>query len=344
MRAVRIHEHGAVDVLRYETELPDLQPGSREVLIRIHACALNRLDLWVRNGIPAYQTSLPHILGSDIAGEIVEVGMSVRNWHIGDQVILNPVVSCGTCQYCKTGRDNLCEIVQVLGAHRAGGYADYIVVPERNLHAKPKNLSFEEAAAVPLVFLTAWHMLIKRARMLPGEWVLVMGASSGVGSAAIQIAKMLGALVIATAGSEEKMERARQIGADEVVNHYDPEWHKHIIEKSEGSRMDIIIEHIGEAVFERCVKLLGKGGRLITCGATTGAKGNIDLRYVYSRELEIHGSYIGTNAEMKKLLEYVSRGKLTPVVDSVFPLEEAASAQEKMENRDFFGKIVLKMD
>lgn len=344
MRAVRIHEHGTVDALRYETDLPDLQPGSREVLVRIHACALNRLDLWVRNGVPAYQTPFPHILGSDIAGEVYEVGSSVRNWNVGDQVIVNPVISCGTCQWCKTGRDNLCEIFQVLGAHRAGGYSDFIVVPERNLHPKPKNLSFEEAAAVPLVFLTAWHMLINRAHMLPGEWVLVMGANSGVGSAAIQIAKMLGALVIATAGNDEKMERARQIGADEVVNHYHPEWHKHITEKSEGSRMDIIIEHVGEAVFDKCIKLLSKGGRLITCGATTGASAKVDLRYVYSRELNILGAYIGTNAEMKRFLEYVSSGKLVPIVDSVFPLEEAKAAQQKMESGDFFGKIVLKVD
>jgi NADPH:quinone reductase-like Zn-dependent oxidoreductase len=344
MRAVRIHEHGTAEVLRYETDLPDLQPGSREVLVRVHACALNRLDIWVRNGIPAYQTPLPHILGSDIAGEVAETGTSVRGWHVGDQVILNPVVWCGTCRWCKTGRNNLCEMVQVLGAHRAGGYADYIVVPERNLHAKPTHLSFEEAAAVPLVFLTAWHMLVYRAHMLPGEWVLVIGANSGVGSAAIQIAKMLGALVIATAGNEEKMERARQIGADEVVNHYDPEWHKHITEKSEGSRMDIIIEHVGESVFEPCIKLLSKGGRLITCGTTTGANARLDLRYVFSRELEIHGSYIGTNAEMKRVLEFISAKKLMPVVDSVFPLEEARAAHEKLESRDFFGKIVLKMD
>lgn len=343
MKGIQIKEHGGAEVLRYEAKLPTPEPGSKEVLVRVKACALNRLDLWVRNGVPAYQTPLPHILGSDVAGEVEAVGVGVQNVKIGDHVVLNPIVSCGKCSFCKRGRDNLCENLQVIGAHRAGGYAEYIVVPERGVHPKPALLSFEEAAAVPLVFLTAWHMMVTRAKLQPGEWVLVMGASSGVGSAAIQIAKLMGAPVIATAGSPEKMERAREIGADEVVNHYDEDWFKQVKEKSEGSLMDVIVEHVGQAVFNSCVKLMAKGGRLVTCGATTGPTGEIDLRYIFSREIEILGSYIGTNAELKKVLSFVQKGHLKPIIDSVSPLKEAKAAHQKMESGNFFGKIVLQV-
>lgn len=341
MRAVRIHEFGGIDKLVYEENVPEPAVGMGEVKVRVRACALNHLDIWVRNGIPAYKTPLPHILGSDIAGEVVEVGEGVRTASVGDAVVLYPVISCGKCRYCKTGRENLCQTVQVIGAHRAGGYAEYIVVPARNVLPKPTNLSFEEAAAFPLVFLTAWHMLMTKAQLQPGEWVLIMGGSSGVGSAAIQIAKMRGALVIATAGSEAKLERCRALGADFTVNHTEPEWHKQVREITEGEGVDVVFEHIGQAVFDACVRLLAKGGRLVTCGATTGAEATFDIRYVFSRELAIHGTYIGTRAELEHILPHITAGKLRPIVDSVFDLSEARAAHEKLESRDFFGKVVL---
>lgn len=278
-----------------------------------------------------------------MAGEVAVLGSGVRNWRVGDRVVLNPVVSCGSCRWCKIGRENLCDQVQLLGAHRAGGYAEYICVPTRNLHRQPSNLSFEEAAAVPLVFQTAWHMIMTLGHLQPGEWVLVMAAGSGVGSAAVQIAKLMGALVIATAGDEGKMEKARTLGADAVVNHYDPDWPKQVREITEGYGVDLLIEHVGQAVFEPCVRLLAKGGRLITCGATTGAEVQFDLRYLFSRELEIHGAYVGRSAELSRVLQLVEAGRLKPVIDSVLPLEEAQEAHQKLEARQAFGKIVLRM-
>lgn len=343
MRAVRLHAFGGTEQLVYEESAPEPEVGTGEVKVRVRACALNHLDIWVRNGIPAYKTPLPHILGSDIAGEVVEVGAGVRDWGKGDEVILYPIVSCGKCRFCKMGRENLCVEVQVIGAHRAGGYAEYIVVPERNLLHKPANLSFEEAAAFPLVFLTAWHMLMTHARLQPGEWVLVMGGSSGVGSAAIQIAKLRGALVIATAGNDAKMERCRTLGADYVINHSDPDWHKQVRDATEGEGIDVVFEHVGQAVFEACIKLLNRGGRLVTCGATTGSEAKFDIRYVFSRELEIHGTYIGTRAELEQILPHMVYERLCPIVDSVYDLKDARAAHEKLESRDFFGKIVLRV-
>ncbi|MDW8106234.1 MAG: zinc-binding dehydrogenase [Armatimonadota bacterium] len=343
MRAVRIHEFGGIDTLRYEEDVPEPRAGEGEVKVRVRACALNHLDIWVRNGIPAYKTPLPHILGSDVAGEVAEVGEGVRTVSPGAEVVLYPVVSCGKCRFCKVGRENLCQEVQVIGAHRAGGYAEYIVVPERNVLPKPANLSFEEAAAFPLVFLTAWHMLMTKARLQPGEWVLVMGGGSGVGTAAIQIAKLRGALVIATAGNAARMERCRTLGADFVVNHSDPDWHTQVREITEGEGVDVVFEHIGQAVFPACVRLLAKGGRLVTCGATTGAEATFDIRYVFSRELEIYGTYIGTRAELEHLLPHIAEGRLRPVVDSVFDLQDARAAHAKLESRDFFGKVVLRL-
>lgn len=343
MRAVRLHAFGGTEQLVYEESVPEPQVGAGEVKVRVRACALNHLDIWVRNGIPAYKTPLPHILGSDIAGEVAEAGGGVRDWGKGDEVILYPIISCGKCRYCKMGRENLCVAVQVIGAHCAGGYAEYIVVPERSLLHKPANLSFEEAAAFPLVFLTAWHMLMTHARLQPGEWVLVMGGSSGVGSAAIQIAKLRGALVIATAGNDAKIERCRALGADFVVNHNDPDWHKQVRDATEGDGIDVVFEHVGQAVFEACVKLLNRGGRLVTCGATTGSEAKFDIRYVFSRELEIHGTYLGTRAELEQILPHMVYERLRPIVDSVYDLKDARTAHEKLESRDFFGKIVLRI-
>lgn len=343
MRAVRLHAFGGTEQLVYEESVPEPQVGAGEVKVRVRACALNHLDIWVRNGIPAYKTPLPHILGSDIAGEVAEAGEGVRDWGKGDEVILYPIISCGKCRYCKMGRENLCVAVQVIGAHCAGGYAEYIVVPERNLLHKPANLSFEEAAAFPLVFLTAWHMLMTHARLQPGEWVLVMGGSSGVGSAAIQIAKLRGALVIATAGNDAKIERCRALGADFVVNHNNPDWHKQVRDATEGEGIDVVFEHVGQAVFEACVKLLNRGGRLVTCGATTGSEAKFDIRYVFSRELEIHGTYLGTRAELEQILPHMVYERLRPIVDSVYDLKDARTAHEKLESRDFFGKIVLRI-
>jgi 2-desacetyl-2-hydroxyethyl bacteriochlorophyllide A dehydrogenase len=340
MKAVAIVEHGGIDGLRY-MELPDPQPGVGEVVIKVRACALNHLDIWLRLGIPAYRLSLPHVPGSDVAGEVVAVGDGVTNVQVGDKVIVNPNLTCGECEWCRMGEDSMCQSFGIFGAKCWGGYAEYAKVPARNLLPMPSNLTFEEAAAFPLTFLTAWHMLVTRAGLKAGERVLVIGAGSGVGVAAVQIAKLAGAFVIATAGTDEKCERAKALGADATINHSRENIADKVRELTDGRGVDVVFEHVGPAVFEQCVRALAKGGRLVTCGATSGPTVTVDLRYFYSRQLALIGSMMGRTSELLTIVRLVGEGKLKPVIDRTFPLAEAAKAQEVLESRNFFGKLVL---
>jgi len=340
MKAVAIVEHGGIDGLRY-MELPDPQPGVGEVVIKVRACALNHLDIWLRLGIPAYRLSLPHVPGSDVAGEVVAVGDGVTNVQVGDKVIVNPNLTCGECEWCRMGEDSMCQSFGIFGAKFWGGYAEYAKVPARNLLPMPSNLTFEQAAAFPLTFLTAWHMLITRAGLKAGERVLVIGAGSGVGVAAVQIAKLAGAFVIATAGTDEKCERAKALGADATINHSRENIADKVRELTDGRGVDVVFEHVGPAVFEQCVRALAKGGRLVTCGATSGPTVTVDLRYFYSRQLALIGSMMGRTSELLTIVRLVGEGKLKPVTDRTFPLADAAKAQEVLESRNFFGKLVL---
>lgn len=340
MKAVAIVEHGGIDGLRY-MELPDPQPGAGEVVIKVRACALNHLDIWLRLGIPAYRLSLPHVPGSDVAGEVVAVGDGVTNVQVGDKVIVNPNLTCGECEWCRMGEDSMCQSFGIFGAKCWGGYAEYAKVPARNLIPMPSNLSFEQAAAFPLTFLTAWHMLITRAGLKAGERVLVIGAGSGVGVAAVQIAKLAGAFVIATAGTDEKCERAKALGADATINHNRENIADKVRELTDGRGVEVVFEHVGPAVFEQCVRALAKGGRLVTCGATSGPTVTVDLRYFYSRQLALIGSMMGRTSELLTIVRLVGEGKLKPVIDRTFPLADAAKAQEILESRNFFGKLVL---
>jgi len=340
MKAVAIVEHGGIDGLRY-MELPDPQPGVGEVVIKVRACALNHLDIWLRLGIPAYRLSLPHVPGSDVAGEVVAVGDGVTNVQVGDKVIVNPNLTCGECEWCRMGEDSMCQSFGIFGAKCWGGYAEYAKVPARNLLPMPSNLTFEQAAAFPLTFLTAWHMLITRAGLKAGERVLVIGAGSGVGVAAVQIAKLAGAFVIATAGTDEKCERAKALGADATINHSRENIADKVRELTDGRGVDVVFEHVGPAVFEQCVRALAKGGRLVTCGATSGPTVTVDLRYFYSRQLALIGSMMGRTSELLTIVRLVGEGKLKPVTDRTFPLADAAKAQEVLESRNFFGKLVL---
>ena len=341
MKAVLFREHGGPEKLLY-AEHPDPQPKEGEVLVRVRACALNHLDIWVRQGIPSYPISLPHISGCDIAGEILEPGPGTSSPPKGKRVFISPGISCFRCEFCLRGQDNLCVHYRILGANGGhGGYAELVRVPERNIHPIPETLSFEEAAAFPLTYLTAWHMLITLGNLRPGQNVLILAAGSGVGIAAIQIAKLAGARVMATAGSEEKLARAKALGADEAIHHHKEEIHRRAIQWSEGQGVDLVMEHVGPATFDKSVRSLKKGGILVTCGATTGPKTELDLRYVFSRQLILRGSTMGTQAELGEVSRLIFQGKLKPVIDRVLPLKEARSAQERMLSGSHFGKIVL---
>jgi NADPH:quinone reductase-like Zn-dependent oxidoreductase len=340
MKAIVFSEHGGPEVLRY-TEVAEPQIGANEVLVRVRACALNHLDLWVRRGIPGIP--LPLIPGSDIAGEVAKVGEKVTNVKVGARVLLQPGISDGTCAQCLAGRDNFCRQYSLFGQGVNGGCAEFVKSPAVNVLPIPGKLSFEEAAAVPLVFLTAWHMLIGRAHLQPGETVLVLAAGSGVGSAAIQLAKNAGARVIATAGSEAKLAKAKELGADEVIDHSKQKISVEVKRITERRGVDVVLEHVGVATWEDSIYSLAIGGRLVTCGATTGYDGKIDIRYLFARHLSILGSFMGSKAEMFPVLEFFNRGLLKPVIDTVMPLEQCADAHRRLELREQFGKIVLRV-
>ncbi len=340
MRAVRVYEHGGPEVLRLE-ELAVPEPGPGQVRVRVRAAAMNHLDLWVRKGIPGVRFPLPLTLGSDGAGVVDATGPGVRAARPGDEVVLNPGVSCGVCAACLRGRDNLCREYGLLGEHRDGTDAEFVVVPEANLVPKPAKLSFEEAAAFPLVFLTAWNMLVTNARLRPGEEVLVWGAGSGVGSAAIQIAKAHHARIIAVAGDDAKLERAKQLGADETINHRTQNVLEEVRRLTGRRGVDVVFEHVGRATWEVSVKALARGGRLVTCGATSGAVVETDVRYVFGKAISVHGTWVGGKGELWDLLPLVEAGVLKPVLDRTFPLSEVQEAHSYLEAGRHFGKVVL---
>ena len=340
MKAVVFERVGGPEVLEVR-EVPE--PGIRpdEALIEVKACGINHLDLWVRSGLRGLDIQMPHILGNDIVGVVAGVGEAVRHLKPGDHVLVCPTVSCGVCPACHAGDDHLCRDYDVLGRKRNGGYAERVSVPAVNCLPYPENLKWEEAAAVPLVFLTAWHMLVGRAQIKAGEDVLIIGASSGVGSAAIQIARMLGARVIATAGSAAKLERARSLGAHEVIDHSSDDIAAGVRALTGKKGVEVVFEHVGGPVFERAVTALARGGRLVTCGATAGSTVSLDLNLLFGRHLALLGSWMGRRAELIEVLKFVRDGRLKPVVDSVLPLAEARRAHERIEARQHFGKVVL---
>jgi len=341
LQAVRFHAHGGPDVLRLE-EAPDPELMRGEVLVRVRACALNHLDLWERRGLPRVQIPLPHISGSDVAGEVV--ASAAPDVAIGRRVMLQPGVSCGHCAACLSGRDSECACYEVLGyRNHPGGYAEFVKVPVQNLVPIPDEIDFVHAAAFPLTFLTAWHMLMTRAKLTRGEDVLVLAAGSGVGQAAIQIAFMHGARVFATAGSDAKLERARALGAFEVINHHTRDIAAEVLRLTNRRGVDVVIEHVGEATWAKSVRALARGGRLVTCGATTGGHGTLDLHALFAKQLSILGSYMGSKGELLRAARFLFTGQLTPVVDRTYPLAEAAEAQRRLEQSDQFGKIVLEV-
>jgi NADPH:quinone reductase-like Zn-dependent oxidoreductase len=341
MKAVRFHRFGGPEVLVYE-EAPKPAAGAGEIVVAVKACALNHLDLWIREGIPAYQVRLPHISGCDVAGVVDEIGPGVTGIRPGERVMIAPGLSCFQCPYCLSGRDNLCDTYRIFGAGTDGGYAEFTKAPASNMISIPEEISFEEAAAFPLAFLTAWHMLITQSALQPGQDLLVLAGGSGVGSAAIQIGKWAGARVIATAGTPEKLEQARKVGADFLIDYTKEDFSKEVAKITRRRGVDVVFEHVGPATFPKSILSLAKNGTLVTCGATTGPKTELDLRYVFSNELSIVGAKMGTRAELREITRLLGEKKLRPVIDSVHPLEQAKAVQEKMRSRALFGKLILK--
>ena len=337
MKAVRIHQFGGPEVLTYE-DIPDPQLRKDQVLVKVKACSLNHLDLWVRKGLPGVK--LPHILGSDIAGEVVEVGEYVSGIKRGQRVLVAPMHFCGHCVKCLAGVQNQCREFTVLGNGVDGGNCELFAVSGANIIPIPDSLDFNQAASVPLVFVTAWHMLVGLAGVRPGQTVLVLGASSGVGIAAIQIAKMFHCRVITTAGDESKLEKGRALGADYGINHYKQKIAEEVRKITSKEGVDIVVEHVGAATWDESMKCLKAGGTLVTCGATTGPSVGIDLRHLFARQLRILGSYMGTMGELNEVLGHVFAGRLKPVVDRTFPLSEIRAAHEYLEKSQMFGKVL----
>jgi len=339
VKAVRFHQHGGPEVLRYE-EVPTPAPGPHEVLIGLRAAALNHLDLFVRTG-QTPGVPLPHIGGADGAGVVVASGPGAARYPVGTRVFFDPGLSDGICDYCARGEHSLCDRWEILGEHRDGTFAQAVVMPEINVRPIPGELSFEEAAAFPLVFLTAWRMLMTKARVTPGESVLILGIGGGVALAALQIAKHAGARVFVTSGSAEKLKRAQALGADVLINHQETDFSREVWRITEKRGIDVIVDNVGAATWDRSIRALAKGGRLVTCGATSGPKPDEDLRRLFVKQVTIYGSTMGTRHDWEQLNRLLAAKTLRPIVDRIFPLEQAAQAQSLMEDQGQFGKIVL---
>jgi NADPH:quinone reductase-like Zn-dependent oxidoreductase len=341
--AMVIRATGGPEVLARETIELD-EPGPREVRVRVRAVALNHVDLWVRRGLPHVKYDWPYRLGCDIAGEVEALGPGARGAKVGDKVVVSPGISCGVCVRCLSGQDNLCKSYRMHGEGAQGGYTRHLNVPDTNLLPHPTKLSFTDAAAIPLVFLTAWQMVVRKAQVKPGQTVLVQAAGSGVSSAAIQIAKLHGARVIATAGSDAKAERAKALGADHVVNYQTGDFVAECKKLTGKLGVDAVIEHVGGEVFVKSILATRWGGRVVTCGATAGFTPTVDLRQIFFRQVEVLGSTMGSKGDLFGILALVEEGRLRPVVDRVMPLWSAAEAHRVLEAREAFGKVVLEVD
>jgi NADPH:quinone reductase-like Zn-dependent oxidoreductase len=341
MKAVRMHESGGVEKFVYE-DAPDPLIAANEVRVRVKGCALNHLEVWATVLPPGITFPRPRILGSDVAGVVEAVGDAISGIQVGAKVMLQPGVSCGVCEACLAGVDNQCSSYSLLGQGPwDGGFAELIKVPPANIIPVPDNLSFEEAASIPLVFVTAWHMLVTRARLQRNEVVLVNAAGSGVGIAATQIAKLLGARVIASAGSDAKLEKAKTLGADEGINYNTADLGQEALRLTDSRGVDVVFEHIGGEILEKSAQALARNGRLVTCGATAGRTASFSVWSLFMRQQTFLGSFMGTKSELLGMMPYFRSGQLRPVVDRVYPLSEVQAAVRQLASRDHFGKIVV---
>ncbi len=340
MKAVRFHSHGGPEVLKYE-DAPDPRPGHGEILLEVKATSINHIDIFLRRGMPGIKIPFPKIEGCDASGIVRETGPGVHDLKAGDRVTINPGISCGHCEFCAAGFGSECTTYVMVGEHIDGAYAQLLKVPAHVAIRIPESLSFEAAAAAPLVFLTAWSMLIGKGKIQAGEDVLILGAGAGVGTAAIQIAKLSGCRVIATASTDDKLERAKALGADVLINYQKEEFDKRIRDITNRRGADVVVDYIGNDTWVQSLRSARKGGRVLTCGATTGFAPQTDLRHIFYRQVQVIGSTMGSHREFMDVMKCIFRGQLKPVIDKVLPLSEAAQGHELIENRKVFGKIVL---
>ncbi len=340
MKALTFNEHGGIEKLQI-ADLPKPAIGADDVLINVKASALNRLDLFVREGLPGLKLPLPHVPGSDGAGVIAEIGANVRNLRVGQRVTINPGLSCGACEFCLAGEQSLCGEFKILGEHCAGTAAEFVRVPAVNVLPIPDDISFEQAAAAPLVFLTAWRALMSRAQVRAGQDVLILGAGGGASTAAIQIAKQAGARVFVTSSSDAKLQKAKELGADMLINYTTQEWDKEVWKLTNKRGVDVVFESVGAAVWLKAIRALRRGGRLVTIGATTGPNPQEEIRQIFWKQIDILGSTMSNQREFREVMKLVLRGELKPVIDRVLPLERAQDAHARLASGEQFGKIVM---
>ena len=340
MKALYFDKHGELDVVKYG-DVPDPEPGPGEVLIRVRACALNFLDVWVRRGWPGLKLEMPHWCGADVAGEIAELGENVSDWQVGQRVVVDPGVSLVEDEYTRRGEDSVSPGYHILGEHRRGGAAEYLTVSTSNLVVIPENIDFPEAAAPLLVGLTAWRMLMHQARLRAGESVLVVGAGGGVNSMAIQIARLAGATVYVVASNTEKSERARELGADVVLDRSQVDWGKEIFKLTSRRGVDVVVDNVGKATITKSMQAVARGGRIVIVGNTSGPQAEIDIRFIFGKQISLIGSTMGSHQDFRDILDLLWAGKIKPVIHRVMPLSEGCDAYKMMEAGEHFGKILL---
>jgi NADPH:quinone reductase-like Zn-dependent oxidoreductase len=341
MKAVILEQHGGPEVLQY-ADFPAPEPGQGQVQVQIHAAAMNRLDVLVRSGWPGIRLEYPHILGADGAGVISAIGPGVTSYQVGERVVINSNLSDGKCEFCQAGQDNRCTSWGLLGETAPGTYAQYVVVPDRNVLALPVEFPFDRAAAASLVFLTAWHSLITRGQVQRGESILIVGAGGGVNTAALQIAKYVGAKVYVVGSNMAKLQRAEELGADELIDRSrDADWSKTVYQLTNKRGVDVVVDNVGASTLPLSLRAARKGGRILTVGNTSGPKFEFDNRYMFAKHLTFSGSTMGTRTDFVEVMSLIFAGKLHPVLDETFALRDARRAHERMERGEFFGKIIL---
>jgi len=342
VKALAFNEFGGPDKLKLQ-DVPDPKIGPQDVLVRVRACALNHLDLFVREGIPALKTPLPFWTGCDIAGDVAEIGAEIQGVKVGDRVAVNPNLTCGRCEFCIQGEDSLCVRYGILGEHAPGGLAELVKVRGDNVLSLPAHVSYEDAASFILTNMTAWRMVVTQGRVRAGQDVLILGVGGGVSSTAVQIAKLCGARVLVTSSGDEKLAKARELGADVGINYAKEDWAKAVFEKTGRRGVDVVIENVGASTWKQSLRCVKKGGRLVTCGATTGPIGETDIRIVFWNQIHIIGSTMGTRKDFNDVMRLLFEGRLRALVDEVVPLADGATAQRRLGEGRQFGKIVLRV-